>query len=75
MKRSTARNWYRSAEEFHQVCLDATSLAKGEAAEEFAHRKLAQATAWGLDTFLSASELRWLCELADHVMPLDRGDR
>lgn len=67
-----ASTWYRTAGEFQQVCLDAVSLAKGEAAEEFAHRMLEAANQYGLDTYISHPQLAWLCELADSVQPLER---
>lgn len=64
--------WYATAADFRRVCLDATSLAKGEVNEEFAARMLAEANAQGLDTFISHPQMVWLCELADAVMPLER---
>ncbi len=73
MARTLAALWYKSAHEFEQLCTDAVRLARGERAQEFAHEMLAYARADGLNTFITPNQLHWLCEIADHVMPLERG--
>lgn len=65
----TARDWFAQPEDFLQLCGDAVSLAKGERSEEFAHEMMRKAKQWGLDTNLSGPQLRWLCDIADHVIP------
>lgn len=65
-----ARDWFKTVEEFRQVCLDAVSLARSERAQEFAQEKLRDANRIGLDTVLSDRQLAWLCSLADIVPPL-----
>jgi hypothetical protein len=72
MGRTTAASWYKSAAEFQQLCEDAVRMAHGERAEEFAHEMLARARADGLLTHLTVPQLRWLCQIADHVVPLER---
>lgn len=69
---STAARWYRTADDFKQLCLDAKSQAQGENAEEFTHQMLQNAVRYGLDTYISEPQLRWLCRIADHYMPRER---
>lgn len=64
-----ASDWFATSREFLQLCGDARSLAKGEKAEEFAHEMMLKANMHGLDTYLSAPQLEWLCRIADHEVP------
>ena len=64
-----ASNWFETAKEFQQLCLDARSLATAESAEEFTHDMLEKATKYGLETYLSFRQLKWLCQIADWEVP------
>jgi hypothetical protein len=66
---TTASDWFESREDFMRVCLDALSQAKGESAEEFVARMLTEAKQHGLDTPVSDRQMRWLCNIADALMP------
>lgn len=67
-----ASNWFKTNEEFRQVCADAVSLARGESNEEFAAQVMAKANLHGLNLYLSEKQVRWLCKLADCVVPMQR---
>lgn len=67
-----ASDWFESDLEFRQLCLDAISLARVEAAEEFAHEMAKKAKEHGLKTYLSERQMRWLCQIADHEWPKKR---
>lgn len=69
---TTAADWFKSEQDFHQVCMDAVTLARGENAEEFAIRILREARSHGLRTPISEKQMLWLCNLADAVLPLRR---
>jgi len=69
MSGTRAKDWYASSAEFLQLCGDAQSLAKHEGEQEFAGEMMAKANQYGLETFISAKQLTWLCRLADHVEP------
>lgn len=74
MAGTTAANWYKSAAEFEEVCADAVRLAHGERAEEFAHQMLALARRDHLNVLINANQLRYLCMIADHIMPPARNE-
>lgn len=65
-----ASNWFKTNEQFMQVCADAVALARGEANEEFAAQIFARAKEHGLNLYLSEKQVKWLCKLADCVVPL-----
>lgn len=69
MENTRASTWFRTAADFRQVCGDALSLAKGEKAEEFAHAMMEKANQYGLDTFVTPPQLKWLCQIADTDVP------
>jgi hypothetical protein len=60
-----ASTWFKDTAEFLQLCGDAQSMAKGEKAEEFAFQMMRKANEHGLQMYLSYSQLKWLCDLAD----------
>ena len=65
-----AGEWFATEQEFRQLCGDAQSQARGESSQEFAARMVKDAKALGLRCPLSQKQLKWLCDLADWVMPL-----
>jgi hypothetical protein len=67
-----AADWFGTDAEFRQVCGDAVSLARSERAEEFAADMARLANEHGIQTPLSERQCKWLCELADIVVPLKR---
>lgn len=69
MSGTQAFNWYKDEAEFRQLCGDAQSQAKSERAQEFAAQMVIKAKQYGLNTDLSYKQLKWLCELADQVIP------
>jgi hypothetical protein len=70
-----ASDWYATEAEFRQLCGDAVSQARTEAAQEFANKMVQRAKAHGLATFVSEKQMAWLCEIADHEVPEKRSAR
>lgn len=66
---STAAEWFESDATFRQLCGDAQSLARSEAAEEFSASMVIRVGQHGLKTFLTQKQLNWLCEIADWSVP------
>jgi len=64
-----AREWYKTEEDFLQVCKDAVSQARSERDQEFANDMMKRAKEYKLDTYLSLPQLANLCRIADHVQP------
>lgn len=64
-----ASYWWKSTNEFLQVCSDAQSMAKGESNEEFAGQMMKRAKEHGLQLYLSEKQAKWLCRLADVELP------
>lgn len=71
---STAREWFESESEFRQLCGDAQSQANSESGMEFAASMVMKANQHGLDTYLSDKQLRFLCRLADQMIPRRRNE-
>lgn len=69
---SRASEWFITDAEFRQVCGDAQSMARGEKAEEFAAKMVKAANQYGIQAFLSKPQMKWLCQLADIVEPVQR---
>lgn len=69
---TTARTWFSDEHEFRQLCGDAQSQARAEKAQEFAAEMIIKAKEYGLDTFVSIDQLKWLCVLADWEFPKRR---
>lgn len=65
-----ASNWFKTNEHFLQVCSDALLLAHGESNEEFAAQMMIRARQHGIELYLSEKQVKWLCKLADCVVPL-----
>jgi hypothetical protein len=65
----TAANWFADEHEFRQLCGDAQSQASDESSQDFAADMVIDSKHYGLATFLSAKQLKWLCKLADWDMP------
>lgn len=66
---TTAADWFDDEAEFRQLCGDAQSLASGERAEEFAAEMVKKSKEYGLKTYLSDGQIKWLCQMADCVLP------
>jgi hypothetical protein len=64
-----AYDWYDTDAEFRQLCGDAVSQANGESAQEFANDMMKRANEYGLSTLISDAQIKWLCKLADHIVP------
>jgi hypothetical protein len=69
MSGTQAFNWFKTEAEFRQLCGDAQSQAKSERAQDFAAQMVIKSKQWGLQTDLSYRQLKWLCELADWIIP------
>jgi hypothetical protein len=69
----TAADWFATEGEFRQLCGDAVSQARTEAAQEFANKMVQRAKEHGLKTYVSEKQLAWLCEIADWAFPEKRG--
>jgi hypothetical protein len=69
-----AKDWFATETEFRQLCGDAQSQAKGEGAQEFAAEMVQKAGKHGLETFLTEPQLKYLCKIADWVVPKKRQD-
>lgn len=67
-----AREWYKTEEEYLEVCRDAVRQAKSEGDQEFSHKMLKSAQQYKLEAFLSQRQLVNLCRIADHVVPPQR---
>lgn len=70
----SARDWFTDEAEFRQLCGDAQSQAKGEAAENFSAEMAQKANKYGLNTFLTDGQLKYLCKLADWIPPKKIGE-
>jgi hypothetical protein len=69
MSATSAADWFSDPAEFRRLCSDAKSEAKGESAETFTHEMMLSANQYGLATRVSGPQMKWLCDLADWVMP------
>lgn len=67
---STAANWFKDEADFRRICGDAVSMASNESAQEFANKMLVTCKKFGLKTYISEKQLRFLCQLADVEAPL-----
>lgn len=68
----SAAQWFETAEDFRQCCLDAIGSAYSESAEEFSHEMMLAAQEQGLLAPLSERQAKWLCQIADWPAPLKR---
>jgi hypothetical protein len=68
-----ARDWFADEAEFRQLCGDAVSQARTEAAQEFANKMVQAAKEYGLHAYVSDKQMKWLCEIADWGLPEKRG--
>lgn len=66
---SQAGDWFDDEAEFRQLCGDAVSQARGEKAEEFAAEMVIKSKQYGLKTYISDGQMKWLCKMADQVPP------
>lgn len=66
---TTAADWFSDEYEFRQLCGDAQSLARSEAAQDFAAEMTVKAKTYGLGCFITISQLEWLCKIADWEVP------
>ena len=66
---TTAADWFNDEYKFRQLCLDARSRAFTESALDFAHEMSVRANNRGLQTPITADQMRWLCPLAKWAMP------
>ena len=64
-----AKDWFTDVKDFRQLCGDAQSQASGESSQDFAAEMMIKANQHGLDTYLSARQLEWLCKIADWDVP------
>lgn len=64
-----AKDWFKDAAEFRQLCGDAQSQARAESAQEFAAQMMLKANQHGLDTYISPAQIKWLCQIADWDIP------
>lgn len=71
--KTTAANWFETEAEFRQCCGDAQSQARSEGAQTFAAKMVVMANQWGLETILSEKQVKFLCDVADWVVPPMRG--
>lgn len=71
---TTAADWFADDFEFRQLCGDAQTQAKGESAQDFAAEMVIKAKEYGLRTYLSYPQLKWLCKLADWDIPPRRSN-
>jgi len=67
--KTQAGDWFIDEHEFRQLCGDAQSQAEGENSQEFAAEMVIKAKQYGLKTYLSVSQLKYLCTLADWDIP------
>lgn len=72
MATTKAKDWFADEGEFRQLCGDAQSQAFSEKAQEFAAEMIVKAKQHGLETFLTAAQLNYLCTLADWAPPARR---
>lgn len=69
MSLTTAANWYADPAEFRQLCGDAQSQAEREWDQDFAVEYMLKCNQYGLDTRISADQMKQLCRIADHDVP------
>jgi hypothetical protein len=69
MSGTTAGDFRIDLDEWRQLCADAVSQAKSGKNQEFANKMAASARQYGLRTYISAAQMRWLCEIADQIPP------
>lgn len=67
--KTRAGEWYKTEEEFLELCRDAVRQARTEGDQEMAHDSLKRAQQYKLETHLSDRQLVNLCRIADHVVP------
>lgn len=67
-----ASDYFESLEDLQTLVRDACRLAKGERNEEFAAKMGNAVLTYGLNTYLSERQLKWLCDLGDWEMPARR---
>ena len=66
---TTAADWFADEHEFRQLCGDAQSQARDESSQEFAAQMGVKAKEYGLNTFLTVKQLKFLCKIADWEIP------
>lgn len=64
-----ARDYFTDEHELRQLCGDAQSQARSESAQQFAADMVQYANREGLNMFLSAKQLDYLCTLAGWNIP------
>lgn len=64
-----AKLWFTDAYEFRRLCGDAQSKAYSEKAMDFTRDMMLKANKHGLDTYITYSQLEWLCKIADVMVP------
>jgi hypothetical protein len=69
MSATRASNWFATEQEFRQLCGDAVSEAKTEAQQEFANKMVMAAKEYGLKTYISDRQLKFLCTIAGQHVP------
>ncbi len=70
-----AKDYFESDAEFRRVCGDAQSQAIREWDQEFAADMMIKCNQHGLESYLSDSQLRQLCRIADCDVPKFIGSR
>lgn len=73
MASGKARDYFKTDQEFRQLCGDAVSEASQENTQTFANEMMQKANQHGLDTYLSFKQLKFLCSIADWEVPLEVG--
>jgi hypothetical protein len=68
-----ASDYFDSEKEFLQLCGDAQSQASREWDQEFSADMMLKANEHGIETYLSPSQLKQLCRIADWDVPAARG--
>lgn len=69
MASGKARDYFTTEAEFRQLCGDAVSEARTESQQEFANEMVRKVNEHGLNTYLSHPQLKFLCSIADWVVP------
>lgn len=73
MKDNTfAAAWFSDLDTWQQLCKEAQLRASTEAARTFAHKMWENCKQYGLRTYISEPQLKYLCQIVDRVPPLPR---
>jgi len=70
-----ASNWFDDKQKFLDVCARAQGHAANMEAQMFASQMTIRAREHGLNLYVTEKQMKWLCQIADVILPLTREQR